>query len=158
MTLKVLRHHLMVGMLALTSSYFSPAINAHETVSSFEGSIYYSKLEPGRWSGQEDTHIPEVTIEKGEKGLKVTVVTPHPMKGFEHYIVKHVLIDKDFNVLGEKMFNPTKEFEPKSEFAFEGAPYSGVLFVVSICNKHDAWVTTINTGGDEAQTVGNSNR
>ena len=53
--------------------------------------IYYTKEDPGRWSGKVATHLPNIEIEKAGGKITVKVVTAHEMKGYEHYIVKHVL-------------------------------------------------------------------
>jgi superoxide reductase len=53
--------------------------------------IYYTKEDSGRWSGKVATHLPTIEIEKAGEKTTVKVVTPHEMKGYEHYIVKHVL-------------------------------------------------------------------
>ncbi len=111
--------------------------------SGLEGSLYYTESNPGRWHKKIKGHLPVLSAKRDESGLTVTVVTAHEMKGFEHYIVKHILLDKYYNVLGEKMFDPTKEFTPKSAFVFSGAAYSGTLYAVSVCNKHDAWLNSI---------------
>ena len=64
------------------------------------------------------------------------------MSGYKHYIVKHVLLDKDFKFIAEKMFDPKKDKKPVSTFAL-GA-YGGPLYALSVCNKHDTWIDVIN--------------
>lgn len=99
------------------------------------GGIYYTKENPGRWSAKAGGHVPVVESKSG----MVTVTTPHEMKGYEHYIVKHLLLDKDMNVLGETMFDPTQAKAAISKYEIK--EYRGVAFALSMCNKHDCWVS-----------------
>ena len=70
--------------------------------------------------------------------ITVKVVTGHEMKGYEHYIVKHVLLDSKHKFLDEHSFDPTKD--PAAISAFTLQDYSGKLYVLSLCNKHDLWL------------------
>lgn len=99
------------------------------------GSIYYTKENPGRWSAKVAGHAPVVEVKAGT----VQVTTPHEMKGYEHYIVKHTIFDKDMNVLGETMFDPATAKAPISKYEIKD--YKGAAFALSMCNKHDCWVT-----------------
>ena len=83
------------------------------------------------------THLPTVEIEKST----VKVTTAHEMNGFEHYIVKHVLLDKNYQFLDEHLFNPTVDKAAISTFSLPN--YRGMLHVLSLCNKHDLWLTSI---------------
>jgi superoxide reductase len=100
--------------------------------------IYYTKEEPGRWSGKVETHLPNIEIEKAGGKITVKVVTAHEMKGYEHYIVKHVLLDRNHKFIDEHMFDPTKNSEAISTFTLQD--YSGRIYVLSMCNKHDLWL------------------
>ena len=100
--------------------------------------IYYTKEDPGRWSGKVATHLPNIEIEKAGGKITVKVVTGHEMKGYEHYIVKHVLLDSKHKFLDEHSFDPTKD--PAAISAFTLQDYSGKLYVLSLCNKHDLWL------------------
>ena len=102
--------------------------------------IYYTKEDPGRWNGKVATHLPNIEIEKSSGKITVKVVTPHEMKGYEHYIVKHVLLDQNYKYLDEHMFDPTKDTAAISTFTLKG--YNGALYVLSMCNKHDLWLNT----------------
>ncbi|MDP2904277.1 MAG: desulfoferrodoxin family protein [Methylovulum sp.] len=103
--------------------------------------IYYTKQSPGRWSGKVATHLPAIEATKeGEKTI-IKVVTAHEMKGYEHYIVKHVLLDKDYKYLDEHLFNPLEDKAPLSTFTLKN--YSGTLYALSMCNKHDLWLNTV---------------
>ena len=117
-----------------------PTISLAEIDKKVKGAsdIYYTKEDPGRWSGKVATHLPNIEIEKAGGKVTVKVVTPHEMKGYEHYIVKHVLLDKNHKFLDEKMFDPTKDTAAISTFTLQD--YSGPIYVLSMCNKHDLWL------------------
>lgn len=104
------------------------------------GDIYYTKASPGRWSGKVATHLPTIEAVKENGKTIVKVVTPHEMKGYEHYIVKHVLLDNNYKYIAEHMFNPLEDKVPLSTFTLEN--YSGVIHALSMCNKHDLWLNT----------------
>ena len=106
--------------------------------SSMAGGLYYTKDAPGRWSKKVGGHLPNIEISKGENGVSLQVVTAHEMKGCEHYIVKHIILDKDFKFIAEKMFDPMKDKAPISDF--ELGRYQGRINVLSVCNKHDTWL------------------
>ena len=108
---------------------------------SASGTIYYTEDSPGRWSGKAATHLPVIEIEKKADKMTAKVLTPHEMKGYEHYIVKHVLLDKNYQFLDEKMFNPLADKTAESFFTL--ANYSGPLYALSMCNKHDLWLNSI---------------
>jgi superoxide reductase len=102
--------------------------------------IYYTKEDAGRWSGKVATHLPSIDIEKVANVVTVKVVTAHEMKGYEHYIVKHVLLDSNHKFLDEHLFDPTKDNAALSTFTLKD--YSGILYVLSLCNKHDLWLNS----------------
>ncbi len=102
--------------------------------------IYYTKEDAGRWSGKVATHLPSIDIEKVANVVTVKVVTAHEMKGYEHYIVKHVLLDSNQKFLDEHLFDPTKDSAALSTFTLKD--YSGTLYVLSLCNKHDLWLNS----------------
>lgn len=102
----------------------------------FAGTVYYTKDSPGRWAKKAGGHLPAIEVSQG----KARVTTGHEMKGYEHYIIKHQLFDKDFNLLGETMFDPNKDKAPISEYDLKG--YTGPLYATSMCNKHDVWLNT----------------
>ena len=62
------------------------------------------------------------------------------MKFYEHCIVKHVVLDSDFNFIAEHMFDAKKDKAPISEISVGN--YRGVVNVLSVCNKHDTWLNT----------------
>jgi len=100
--------------------------------------IYYTKEDPGRWSGKVATHLPSIEIEKAGRKVTVKVVTAHEMNGYEHYIVKHVLLDQNNKFIDEHMFDPTRDKAAISTFTLQD--YSGPIYVLSMCNKHDLWL------------------
>ena len=106
------------------------------------GGLYYTQEASGRWSEKASGHSPQVEAQKvSDKALKIQVVTSHPMDGYSHYIVKHQLLDGDFNFLTEKVFDPAQDKDPMSEFMLQD--YSGPLYALSYCNLHDVWISAI---------------
>lgn len=105
-----------------------------------KGDIFYTKDEPGRWSSKVATHLPNIEVTKQGGKVSVTVATAHEMKGYEHYIVKHVLLDSNYKFIDEHLFNPLEDKVAISEFTLEN--YSGALYALSLCNKHDLWLNS----------------
>ena len=101
--------------------------------------IYYTRDDPGRWTGKVATHLPNIEIENTGGKITVKVVTPHEMKGYEHYIIKHVLLDSNHKFIDEHMFDPAKDNAAISTFTLQD--YNGMLYVLSLCNKHDLWLS-----------------
>lgn len=108
---------------------------------SMAGGIYYTKDAPGRWSKKVGGHLPNLDVSKGKQGTIIQVVTPHEMRGYEHYIVKHIVLNQDFEFIAEKMFNPAKNEAPSSEFSL--GKYNGRIHVLSVCNLHDTWLNLV---------------
>lgn len=106
--------------------------------SKLAGGVFYTAESPGRWAKKVKTHLPQIT--KISDSNKLKVITAHPMVKYKHYIVKHILLDKDFNFFAENMFDPLKDKVPQSEFDI--SKYKGVLYVMSVCNKHDTWINS----------------
>jgi superoxide reductase len=102
--------------------------------------IYYTKDSLGRWESKAATHLPNIEITKNKDEVIVKITTPHEMKGYEHYIVKHVLLDKDYKFLDEHLFDPTKETIPVSSYTLRN--YMGTVYALSFCNKHDLWLSS----------------
>lgn len=107
---------------------------------SFPKGVVYTKQNPGKWSKKVGGHLPKVKVE----GNKVTVTTTHGMTD-EHYIVRHTIVSRNGDVLGEKTFSPS-DAEAKSVFELSGAQSkyawdTTTLYATSFCNKHDLWVT-----------------
>jgi superoxide reductase len=93
--------------------------------------IIFTKHNPGRWTGKEGTHVPQVTV----TGNKVEVVTKHPMSN-EHFIVRHTLVLENGTYVGSETFTPADKPESKYELP---AGYKGKFYVTSSCNLHDFW-------------------
>ena len=72
--------------------------------------------------------------------ISVQVTTAHGMESYQHYIVKHVLLDQDYNFLNERMFDPMKDKVAASTFMLEN--YKGTVYALSMCNKHDVWMSS----------------
>jgi superoxide reductase len=102
------------------------------------GGVYYTKDAPGRWSKKVGGHLPNIEVAKGAEGTRIQVVTSHEMRGCEHYIVKHVVLDQNYAFLMENLFDPMKTKAPVSEFDL--GKYTGRIHVLSMCNIHDLWM------------------
>ena len=98
------------------------------------GGVYYTKDAPGRWNKKVGGHLP--TIEVSGKNIQVT--TSHPFDGYNHYIIKHMILNDKFEFIVENMFDPMKDKAPISQFSLDD--YSGRIHVLSACNIHDTWL------------------
>ncbi|MCL6271119.1 hypothetical protein M3P05_14430 [Sansalvadorimonas sp. 2012CJ34-2] len=121
--------------------YLPSTVRGDIPATELAGKIYFTEANPGRWSHKAQTHLPRISTARTGDNLKITVTTPHEMKPWEHYIVKHQLLDKNFNLLFDRIFNPEKDTIPVSEFIL--GTYSGSLYALSMCNKHDVWLGEI---------------
>ena len=128
------------GMLTLNAAPLVAA-ESKNTELVGAGGLFYTEKSQGHWSGKAATHLPNVEIEKAATKIIVKVTTAHEMKEFEHYIVKHVVLDKNYQFLQEHFFNPTVDKVATSTFTLDN--YSGTLHVLSVCNKHDAWLNSV---------------
>ncbi|MBY6185360.1 class II SORL domain-containing protein [Marinobacter hydrocarbonoclasticus] len=134
------RELIRLGLVGAAATLVAPRqVLAGVQGSPMAGGVYYTKDAPGRWSKKVAGHLPVIEVDK-DAG-KIKVITGHEMKGYEHYIVKHTLLDADFNYIDERMFDPMKDAAPISEYALAG--YSGPLYALSMCNKHDVWLNMI---------------
>ena len=97
------------------------------------GSFYYTKNKSGNKENEVQSHSPLLEINENT----LIVSTPHEMKGYDHYIIKHIVLDNRFS---EKVFDPSKEI-PLSKHNIIG--YEDKLYVLSVCNNHDTWVDII---------------
>lgn len=135
------RAFIRLGFLGLGSSVFAPHIAlARVSEQQMAGGVYYTREAPGRWNKKVTSHLPNIEVEKTEGKVILRVLTRHTMDDYEHYIVKHMILDKEFRFLEEKMFNPLQDKEPLSEFAL--GQYSGPIYALSVCNQHDTWLNT----------------
>jgi len=95
--------------------------------------IFYSSENQGRWKGKDGSHAPVITVE----GKKVTIETKHGMSE-AHYIVKHMLLTMEGEVLGETVFTPKSK---KAISTFELKEEPKALVATSFCNLHDLWIS-----------------
>ena len=105
------------------------------------GGLFYTKDSPGRWSKKVAGHLPSIELDSGDEGVMVKVLTGHEMRGYEHYIVKHMILNEHFEFIAEKLFDPMTDDVPMSMFSLGN--HSGRLNVLSMCNKHDVWLNHI---------------
>ncbi|MBM4206483.1 MAG: hypothetical protein FJ190_00250 [Gammaproteobacteria bacterium] len=135
------RNFIKWSAASIGASLFLPEwVAAKDVVATSVSDIYYTKESPGRWKDKVAGHLPSIGIEKSKGKITVKVATAHEMKGYEHYIVKHVLLDKNYKFIDEHLFNPEKDKAAVSTFALDQC--SGVIFVLSMCNKHDLWLNS----------------
>lgn len=104
--------------------------------SQMAGGVYYTKERPGRWAGKNGGHLPMIE----RTGNKFTVTTDHAMTGFQHYIVKHMVLDSNFEFVAERMFDPTKD-KPVSIHDIDKLRCT--VYVASMCNVHDVWLSSL---------------
>lgn len=103
--------------------------------------IVFTKADPGAYQGKEDSHVPQITYEKTETGLKVLVSVLHEMNAEKpHYIMWIKLFDGENNLLGEKEFQATDE---RAEAEFELTTTPSTLKAYENCNLHGVWMEEI---------------
>lgn len=136
------RDFIRLSVASAGASLIAPAIAQAEAAKPLTppGDIFYTQDAPGRWAGKAATHLPNIEISKTNGDTSVKVITAHEMKGYEHYIVKHVLLDKDYKFIAEHLFDPTKDSAAISTFSLKN--YTGPLYALSLCNKHDLWLNS----------------
>ena len=105
------------------------------------GGVYYTKENPGRGGKKADGHLPRVEAKPEGSDTIIHVTTGHEMKDYEHYIVKHVLLDENYQFVAEYLFNPLEEKAPISKFNI-GAK-KGKFYALSVCNQHDTWMNSV---------------
>lgn len=131
------RSFIRLSALGAATGIIAPTAVLAST-SSMAGGVYYTKDAPGRWSKKVGGHLPNISISKSGSGATIEVVTSHGMTGYEHYIIKHIVLNDKFEFIAEKMFDPLKDKAPISQFSL--GSYSGRIHVLSACNKHDTWL------------------
>jgi len=127
---------LKLSLLGATGAVL-PKVASASKMASPAGGIYYTKSAPGRWAKKVGGHFPNV---ENMSAGKIKVVTGHAMDGYKHYIVKHIVLDKNNNFIAEHMFDPMKDKAAIS--TFDLGSYKGEIKVLSVCNKHDTWVNS----------------
>lgn len=129
------------GVAGLGSTVLIPDLVSAKVVQQKQVSdIYFTKDSPGRWKEKVAGHLPSIGIEKAGNKITIKVITSHEMKGYEHYIVKHVLLDQNYKFIDEHLFNPEKEQAAISTYTLDN--YSGTIYALSMCNKHDLWLNS----------------
>jgi superoxide reductase len=107
------------------------------------GGVYHTRESPGLWESLVREHVPKLDKTQAPGGgVTIRVTTEHEMDGFEHYIVKHSLLDGRFRVLGQKSFDPRRDRQPQSTYSLLPG-YKGPVFALSMCNRHDLWLEGI---------------
>lgn len=131
-----------MGLLGVTTAVFAPRVvlaseSPHNPFKSpLAGSVFYTKDMPGRWAGKQGGHVPAIE----RSGNRIEVTTGHPMDGFNHYIVKHMILDEHFKFVREVMFNPGKD-APISQHDI--GSLKNAVYALSMCNKHDVWLNAL---------------
>ena len=127
------RDFIRLSAYGTTAGIIAPTAVLASTAS-MAGGVYYTKDAPGRWSKKVAGHLPAIEV----SGSKIQVTTSHVMKGCEHYIIKHVLLNDNYEFMDENRFDPMKDKVPVSQFDLGN--YTGRITVLSVCNKHDTWL------------------
>lgn len=134
------RNFMRLSLSSVTVGLLAPTlVFANSEIASRAKDIYYTKDAAGRWHDKVATHVPNISVEKASNKTTVKVVTAHEMKGYEHYIVKHTLLDGNYKFIAEHLFDPGKDTVASSEFSLQN--YSGTVYALSFCNKHDLWLS-----------------
>ena len=137
------RSFIRIGMAGTAAGIIAPKIvlagslNNKISSNAMAGGVFYTKDSPGRWQKKAGAHSP--ILEK--TGTGVQVVTGHPMKKHDHWIVKHILLDDTFKVIDENIFDP--EFDMAAISNFELSGRTGVVYALSVCNLHDSWLNIL---------------
>ena len=133
------RNFIRLGLAGIGTTVVAPRIVlASAADSRMAGGVYHTADAPGRWSTKVLSHLPNIEVDKQPQANRIRVVTRHTMEKYDHYIIKHIVLDKDFGFVAENMFNPLQDEEPVSEFDL--GEYSGRIHVLSVCNQHDTWL------------------
>jgi len=124
---------------AVAGAVLPQRLMAGEASADMAGGVYYTAESPGRWSKKVSSHLPKLEKQVGaDGGLVVKVTTNHDQHGYVHYIVKHQLLDANYRFIAETMFDPEKD-AAESSYSLP-AGYKGMVYALSLCNKHDLWL------------------
>ena len=130
-----------LGLVGISASILAPRRAIAEKRDPKAGGVYLTAEAPGRWGAKISGHLPQITSQTFADGsAKIRVETAHPADEFAHYIIKHQLLDADFNYLAEQFFDPTTGTLPISEFTLP--TYRGTIYALSVCNVHDVWLNS----------------
>jgi|SRR6056297_2038505 len=106
------------------------------------GGVYLTRESPGRFPDKAGGHVPMIDARRtAGNDFDVRVLTAHEMRGYEHYIIKHQLLNWAFEVMDEHMFDPERDEAPVSNFTV--TEYGGPLYALSMCNEHDVWLSGV---------------
>lgn len=121
--------------IALSTTAGATAFNATGVfagTASLPPGLIYTEANPGKWAKKVNSHLPVVEVADG----KVTVTTNHGMSE-EHFIVRHTLVTRAGEVVGENTFSPDDE---NAVSMFDLPAGETAFYATSFCNKHDLWV------------------
>ena len=117
-----------------------PEVTQAEPVETEPEVVVFTRENPGPWTGKEDVHLPQITFEKTESGLQVTVAVNHEMNAEKlHYIMWIKLHDGEDILIGEKSFQAV---DKKAEAIFEIQSAPARLKAYAMCNLHGLWLET----------------
>lgn len=135
------RTFIQTGLIGAGSTLIMPRFVLAGNQDAMAGGVYYTSDAPGRWNKKVKSHLPNIEVEKTAEGITVQVLTRHTMEGYDHYIIKHILLDGNYHFIAENMFKPLEVKEPISVFKLDR--YSGPVYALSVCNKHDTWLNAM---------------
>lgn len=101
-----------------------------------EDQEFYTRDEPGRWKGKEESHLPKLTAADG----RLTIKTEHTM-GKGHYITRLQLRNEGGSIIADKVL--TEKDKPETTFIIS-MPSGTKFSAVSICNLHGTWKEDLN--------------
>jgi superoxide reductase len=134
------RQFIRVSIAGATGALFVPRVLMAGMVepalkTKLAGGVYHTDEAFGRWNkGVAEHHLADFA----KHGQELHVESHHPMPGYEHYIVKHQLLDSNFKFITENRYDPSKDKKPETTFDVKGK--KGLIYVITMCNVHDVWV------------------
>lgn len=135
------RNFIRLATAGSAAGLIAPGALLAATGHGMAGGVYYTSEAPGRWAKKVSPHLPRIEVARDGAVRSIQVVTAHEMKAHAHYIVKHMLLDRNYRFLDEHLFDPIEDKTAVSEFQL--GEYSGPIHVLSVCNKHDTWLNRI---------------
>jgi superoxide reductase len=79
------------------------------------GDVCHTAEAPGRWSKKVLSDRPNIGVTKDDQGATVEGFSRHPIEGCQHYIINHIVLEKDFQFVAQYMVDPMKEKEARSQ-------------------------------------------
>lgn len=135
------RRSLLIGGAASVAAVLVSKNATASTAPTMAGGVYYTEQNPGRWAKKAAGHAPVIEAKSDGGSTTLQVVTGHEMKGYEHYIIKHMILDANYQFVAEHFFNPEKDNAPISSFNL--GDKKGTFYALSVCNLHDTWMSSI---------------